>query len=61
MAWVLWQDDIDPDIMTYEELLDLGEVVGTQSGGLSQELINMLPTLKHKSGGIFSRRKSGDR
>ncbi|KAL0397560.1 UNVERIFIED_CONTAM: E3 ubiquitin-protein ligase BIG BROTHER [Sesamum calycinum] len=58
---VLWQDDIDPDTMTYEELLDLGEAVGTQSRGLSQELINMLPTSKHKSGGIFSRRKSGDR
>ncbi|KAL0379889.1 UNVERIFIED_CONTAM: E3 ubiquitin-protein ligase BIG BROTHER, partial [Sesamum angustifolium] len=28
---VLWQDDIDPDTMTYEELLDLGEAVGTQS------------------------------
>ncbi|KAK4411048.1 E3 ubiquitin-protein ligase BIG BROTHER [Sesamum angolense] len=43
---VLWQDDIDPDTMTYEELLDLGEAVGTQSR-LSQELINMLPTSKH--------------
>ncbi|KAK6162969.1 hypothetical protein DH2020_002810 [Rehmannia glutinosa] len=58
---VLLQDDIDPDTMTYEELLDLGEAVGTQSRGLSQELINQLPTSKHKSGGIFSRRKSEDR
>ncbi|KAL8500794.1 hypothetical protein ACS0TY_020394 [Phlomoides rotata] len=55
------EDDIDPDTMTYEELLDLGEAVGTQSRGLSQELINLLPTSKHKSGGIFSRRKSVDR
>ncbi|PIN18765.1 Anaphase-promoting complex (APC), subunit 11 [Handroanthus impetiginosus] len=57
----LWEDDIDPDNMTYEELLDLGEAVGAESRGLSQELINRLPTSKHKSGGIFSRRKSGDR
>ncbi|KAG8391259.1 hypothetical protein BUALT_Bualt01G0169500 [Buddleja alternifolia] len=58
---VLLQDDIDPDNMTYEELLGLGEAVGTESRGLSQELINLLPTSKHKSGGIFSRRKSEDR
>ncbi|GER27688.1 RING/U-box superfamily protein [Striga asiatica] len=58
---VFLEDDIDPDIMTYEELLDLGETVGTQSRGLSQELINQLPISKHKSGGIFSRKKSGDR
>ncbi|XP_073147778.1 E3 ubiquitin-protein ligase BIG BROTHER-like [Henckelia pumila] len=58
---VMWQDDIDPDNMTYEELLDLGDAVGTQSRGLSQEVIDLLPTSKHKSGGIFSRRKSGDR
>ncbi|GFP95536.1 E3 ubiquitin ligase big brother [Phtheirospermum japonicum] len=58
---LLDDDDIDPDTMTYEELLDLGEAVGTQSRGLSQELINQLPTSKHKSGGIFSRRKSEDR
>ncbi|KAL3622499.1 hypothetical protein CASFOL_033910 [Castilleja foliolosa] len=58
---LLDDDDIDPDTMTYEELLDLGEAVGTQSRGLSQELINQLPISKHKSGGIFSRRKSEDR
>ncbi|XP_073024904.1 E3 ubiquitin-protein ligase BIG BROTHER [Primulina eburnea] len=58
---VVWQDNIDPDNMTYEELLDLGEAVGTQSRGLSQDVIDLLPTSKHKSGGIFSRRKSGDR
>ncbi|XP_042026995.1 E3 ubiquitin-protein ligase BIG BROTHER-like isoform X2 [Salvia splendens] len=55
---VAWQDDINPDTMTYEELLDLGEAVGTQNRGLSQELIDLLPTSKHKSGGIFSRKKS---
>ncbi|GKU88659.1 hypothetical protein SLEP1_g2896 [Rubroshorea leprosula] len=55
---VVWQDNVDPDNMTYEELLDLGEAVGTQSRGLSQELIDLLPTSKCKSGGFFSRKKS---
>ncbi|GAV67021.1 zf-RING_2 domain-containing protein [Cephalotus follicularis] len=58
---VVWQDNIDPDNMTYEELLDLGEAVGTQSRGLSQELICLLPTTKYKFGNLFSRKKSGDR
>ncbi|CAN0864650.1 E3 ubiquitin-protein ligase BIG BROTHER [Linum grandiflorum] len=56
----VWQDDVDPDNMTYEELLDLGEAVGTESRGLSEELISMLPTSKCKFGGFFSR-KSGER
>ncbi|KAI9073741.1 hypothetical protein K1719_044288 [Acacia pycnantha] len=30
-APVIWQDNIDPDNMTSEELLDLGDAVGTQS------------------------------
>lgn len=58
---VVWQDNIDPDNMTYEELLDLGEAVGTQSRGLSQELISLLPTSKYKSGGFFSIKRSGER
>ncbi|KAJ4970828.1 hypothetical protein NE237_003927 [Protea cynaroides] len=53
---VFWQDNIDPDNMTYEELLDLGEAVGTQSRGLSQELISTLPISKYKCG--FFRKKS---
>lgn len=57
----VWQDDIDPDNMTYEELLDLGETVGTQSRGLSQELISLLPTSKCKFGSFFSRKKAGER
>lgn len=56
-----WQDDVDPDSMTYEELLDLGEAVGTQSRGLSQELIKLLPTSRYKAGGFFSRKKSRER
>ncbi|WCJ18948.1 RING/U-box superfamily protein [Euphorbia peplus] len=58
---VVWQDDIDLDNMTYEELLDLGETVGTQSRGLSPELINLLPTSKCKFKGFFSRKKAEER
>lgn len=57
----VWQDDIDPDNMTYEELLDLRETVGTQSRGLSQELIELLPTSKYKSHGFFIRKRSRER
>lgn len=56
-----WPDNIDPDNMTYEELLDLGEAVGTESRGLSQELIKSLPTSWYKSSGFFSRKKSKER
>lgn len=55
---VIWHDNVDPDNMTYEELVDLGEAVGTQSRGFPQELINLLPTSKCKLGGFFSRKKS---
>ncbi|KAK4285512.1 hypothetical protein QN277_002203 [Acacia crassicarpa] len=60
-APVMWQDHIDPDNMTYEELLDLGEAVGTQSRGLSQELIDLLPTSKYKFGSLFKRKNFGKR
>ncbi|XP_051142257.1 E3 ubiquitin-protein ligase BIG BROTHER-like [Andrographis paniculata] len=53
---VVWQDGIDPDNMTYEELLELGEAVGTQNRGLSQAQIAMLPISKFKYG-LFSRKK----
>ncbi|KMT14469.1 hypothetical protein BVRB_4g072440 [Beta vulgaris subsp. vulgaris] len=44
----IWQDNIDPDNMTYEELLELGEAVGTQTRGLSQEQISLLPISRFK-------------
>lgn len=44
-----------------QELLDLGEAVGTENRGLSQELIDLLPTTKYKAGGIFSRKRSVER
>ncbi|CAD5326653.1 unnamed protein product [Arabidopsis thaliana] len=63
---VSWQDDIDPDTMTYEVrfsflVVELGEAVGTESRGLSQELIETLPTKKYKFGSIFSRKRAGER
>ncbi|GAA0151967.1 hypothetical protein LIER_10565 [Lithospermum erythrorhizon] len=54
---VVWQDNIDPDNMTYEELLELGEVVGTQSRGLPEDLISCLPVSKYKRS-LFSRKRS---
>ncbi|XP_008449725.1 E3 ubiquitin-protein ligase BIG BROTHER-like isoform X1 [Cucumis melo] len=53
----IWQDIVDPDNMTYEELVDLGETVGTQSRGLTQELIALLPVSSYRWG-FFSRKKS---
>ncbi|GAB4856051.1 hypothetical protein Ancab_024691 [Ancistrocladus abbreviatus] len=41
----------------YQELLELGEAVGTQSRGLSQELISSLPVSKYKCR-FFLRKKS---
>ncbi|CAH9118268.1 unnamed protein product [Cuscuta europaea] len=58
---VILEDDIDPDNMTYEELLDLGETVGTQSRGLPKELIDLLPTSKYKCSWIFSKKRCGER
>ncbi|XP_019452608.1 PREDICTED: E3 ubiquitin ligase BIG BROTHER-related-like isoform X2 [Lupinus angustifolius] len=46
-AW----EDIDPDELSYEELLALGEVVGTESRGLSTDTIANLPSVNYKTGG----------
>jgi len=53
------QDIIDPDNMTYEELVELGEAVGSHSRGLCSELIASLPVSKYKAK-LFSRRKNRD-
>ncbi|KAH0456032.1 hypothetical protein IEQ34_013939 [Dendrobium chrysotoxum] len=50
------QDNVDPDNMTYEELQSLGEAIGKESRGLSDELISYLPTSTYKNG-LFSRRE----
>jgi len=52
----IWQDNIDPDHMSYEELLELGETVGTHSRGLTHEQISLLPVSKFRC--CFLRRKS---
>ncbi|XP_020532190.1 E3 ubiquitin ligase BIG BROTHER-related isoform X2 [Amborella trichopoda] len=38
-------EDVDPDELSYEELIALGEVVGTQSKGLSSNIISSLPSI----------------
>lgn len=53
------QDDVDPDNMTYEELQSLGEAIGTESRGLSDDLISYLPTSTYKIG-LFSRREKNE-
>lgn len=45
-AW----EDVDPDELSYEELLALGEVVGTESRGLSTDTIACLPSVNYKTG-----------
>ncbi|CAM0912513.1 unnamed protein product [Alopecurus aequalis] len=50
-------DDVDPDNMTYEQRQELAESVGSESRGLSDELMRYLVPWKYKSGsGFFSRK-----
>lgn len=58
---VVWEDNVDLDNMTYEELLELGEVVGSQSRGLSQEAISLLPVSKFKCGFFWRKKSKGER
>lgn len=41
-------EDVDPDELSYEELLALGEVVGTESRGLSADSISSLRSIVYK-------------
>lgn len=43
-------EEVDPDELSYEELIALGEVVGTESRGLSADSIASLPSVNYKSG-----------
>ncbi|XP_047047219.1 E3 ubiquitin ligase BIG BROTHER-related-like [Lolium rigidum] len=43
-----WQE-VDPDEYSYEELVALGEVVGTESRGLSADTLASLPSVTHKT------------
>ncbi|OVA01739.1 zinc finger protein [Macleaya cordata] len=42
-------EELDPDELSYEELLALGEVVGTESRGLSSDTIAALPSISYKA------------
>ncbi|KAI7754269.1 hypothetical protein M8C21_025507 [Ambrosia artemisiifolia] len=42
-------DDVDPDELSYEELIALGEVVGTESRGLSADSIASLRSVVYKT------------
>ncbi|KAK9292716.1 hypothetical protein L1049_020695 [Liquidambar formosana] len=51
------QDDVDPDNMSYEQLQSLGEAIGIESRGLSEEQISRLPSQKYKGkSGLFSKK-----
>ncbi|WCJ40063.1 RING/U-box superfamily protein [Euphorbia peplus] len=45
-AW----EEVDPDELSYEELIALGEVVGSESRGLSADGIASLPSAIYKTG-----------
>ncbi|KAL9248386.1 hypothetical protein vseg_021712 [Gypsophila vaccaria] len=51
-----WQNNLDPERMSYEELLELGEAVGNHSRGLTHEQVSLLPVSKFRC--CFLRRKS---
>lgn len=42
-------EEVDPDELSYEELIALGDVVGTESRGLSADTIASLPSINYKS------------
>ncbi|XP_048558670.1 E3 ubiquitin ligase BIG BROTHER-related-like isoform X1 [Triticum urartu] len=56
---VLTEDGVDPDNMTYEELQQLGETIGTESKGLPEDVIALLKSSTYKIG-IFSRKEKHD-
>ncbi|XP_056164328.1 E3 ubiquitin ligase BIG BROTHER-related [Syzygium oleosum] len=43
-------EDVDPDELSYEELIALGDVVGTESRGLSADTIASLSSVSYKTG-----------
>ena len=52
-----WKDILDPDNMTFEELVELGGMIGIQSRRLCSELLTFLPVSKYKTK-LFSRKKT---
>ncbi|VAI20060.1 unnamed protein product [Triticum turgidum subsp. durum] len=58
-AQVATEDNVDPDNMSYEQLQAIGEEVGTQSRGLSDDLISYLEPFRNKCN-FFSCKKNTD-
>uniref|UniRef100_A0ACD5V3U1 Uncharacterized protein n=1 Tax=Avena sativa TaxID=4498 RepID=A0ACD5V3U1_AVESA len=56
---VVMEDSVDPDNMTYEELQQLGETIGTESKGLPEDMIALLKSSTYKIR-IFSRKEKHD-
>ncbi|VAI34822.1 unnamed protein product [Triticum turgidum subsp. durum] len=56
---VATEDNVDPDNMSYEQLQAIGEEVGTQSRGLSDDLISYLEPFRNKCN-FFSCKKNTD-
>jgi len=56
---VVTEDSVDPDNMTYEELQQLGETIGTESKGLPEDMIALLKSSTYKIR-IFSRKEKHD-
>ncbi|CAN6454154.1 unnamed protein product [Victoria cruziana] len=57
---LVWLLNLIVCLYKLQELLDLGEAVGTQSRGLPKEIISTLPISKYKCS-IFSRKKTRER
>ncbi|VFQ77577.1 unnamed protein product [Cuscuta campestris] len=51
---------INPDNMSYEELQSLGDAIGHESRGLSDDMISRLPTFRYNCGFFFWKKKSDD-
>lgn len=56
---VVTEDSVDPDNMTYEELQQLGETIGTESKGLPEDVIALLKSSTYKIR-LFSRKENDD-
>ncbi|RAL51399.1 hypothetical protein DM860_010901 [Cuscuta australis] len=51
---------INPDNMSYEELQSLGDAIGHESKGLSDDMISRLPTFRYNCGFFFWKKKNDD-
>ncbi|KNA17098.1 hypothetical protein SOVF_083360 [Spinacia oleracea] len=50
-----FQDPVDPDRMTYEELQSLGDAIGSENQGLSKREMSILPCYTYRTG-FFSKK-----